>query len=671
MGRLPKQDADTFQLTSRETLSGKDYTEYLTEVIQARNDPVYFIEEILGFPGTDEFGNTRHLFPVQEQIVREFYRHKYDLSYEALKKMVYISGQRCLSHESSIKTQNGDISLEDLYPKNIEKIENKFINLNDIKVFNGNNWVDASHIIYCGRKPIYELILENGYTVKSSKEHRYKTKYGWKELQFISIGEYIQTDQDFIPVKSIKYTRELDETYDLHIPDGNCYISDGILSHNSGKTALISTIMAYELFEVISWESPAKHYGLMTGKSGKGATIGITCLATSTKQANYGVFANMTNLMKENEWFDTWFPDLIFKNEMIESPSKNVIAQVIAPKASTAAGYTNKCAIFDELDFFIESETLLDVYSVFNKVCNSTDTFKRDGKIIAISSLNTMNGIMMKEYRETQRESRKLHPMSIGFMYETWVANPTLTKEYLMESCANDYAKFLKDYANHPEAAAGVQFPEGIILNKSLHNVLYEDLNDLDDQILNHERVLSLDPAWKHDRFGMACGYREDNTIYVDGVRGFSKGDSCIEEAYLRPSDIRNFLDSIIHPLHITSVVYDVQNLAPELIEHLEHDIGLATAEHIPKKIDYDRWRELQDGIYPTNLEITYDEILEKECLELIIKNTPGGKAKVDHVDKKSSKDIADAVANTIWYLESDDRIDLNDLHAVARGYVI
>ena len=533
MARLPKQDADTFQLTSRETLSGKDYAEYLTEVIQARSDPVYFIEEILGFPGSDEFGNPRHLFPIQEQIVREFYRHKYDPSYEAYKKMVYISGQR------------------------------------------------------------------------------------------------------------------------------------------SGKTALISTIMAYELFEVISWESPAKHYGLMTGKSGKGATIGITCLATSTKQANFGVFANMTNLMKENEWFDTWFPDLIFKNEMIESPSKNVIAQVIAPKASTAAGYTNKCAIFDELDFFIESETLLDVYSVFNKVCNSTDTFKRDGKIIAISSLNTMNGIMMKEYRETQRESRKLHPMSIGFKYETWIANPTLTKEYLMESCANDYAKFLKDYANHPEAAAGVQFPEGIILNKSLHNVLYEDLNDLDDQILNHERVLSLDPAWKHDRFGMACGYREDNIIYIDGVRGFSKGDSCIEEAYLRPSDIRNFLDSIIHPLHITSVVYDVQNLAPELIEHLEHDIGLATAEHIPKKIDYDRWRELQDGIYPTNLEITYDEILEKECLELIIKNTPGGKAKVDHVDKKSSKDIADAVANTIWFLESDDQIEMNELHAIGYGYAL
>jgi hypothetical protein len=303
-------------------------------------------------------------------------------------------------------------------------------------------------------------------------------------------------------------------------------------------------------------------------------------------------------------------------------------------------------------------------------LCNSTETFGREGKIVAISSLNTFNGIMMKEYRETQRESHKRNPISIGFEYKTWEINPYLTEEYLRESCGGDYAKFLKDFANNPAASSGVQFPEGIVLNKNLHNLLYEDLSTLSSSIKDHQRVLSLDPAWKHDMFGMACGYREGNKLVVDGARGFSKRDYATEEAFLKPSDIRNFVDSIYRPLHITSVVCDVNNLSPELIEHIQYDLGLETTEHITKKVDYDRWRELQEGIYETSLDIVYDETLENECVTLLITKTPGGKSKVDHQDKKSSKDIADAVANCIWYLESDEANPL-DILPIARGYVI
>ena len=515
---LPEVDEGEFQLKQGETLDGKDYREYMKSVIFARNDPVYFIEDLLGFPGPDEHGNERHLFPVQEHIVKEFYKHKYNPEFDPYKKMVYISGQR------------------------------------------------------------------------------------------------------------------------------------------SGKSALVSTLMAYELFEVISWENPARHFGLMTGKSGKGATITLTCVATSRNQANLGVFTNMQNLIEGNEWFEQWF-DLNCKNEMIYSESKDVVAQVIAPKASTAAGFTNKCVIFDELDFFQESETLIDVYSVYDKLSNSTETFKRNGKIIAISSLNTMSGIMMKEYNETLKESRKPKPFSIGFNYKTWEVNPNLTREYLLDSCGGNLSKFFKDFANQPEAAGGKQFEDGVRTNKNIRNVLYEDFNDLNADILNHRRVISLDPAWKNDRFGIACGYHEHNNIVVDGVRAFSNmGDKKSKElkAYLRPSEVRAYIDSIIDPLNIDSFVCDVSNLAPELCEYLEFDVGLSKHEHITNKEDFDRWKELQEGIYHTQLDIVHDEELEEECNGLIIQQTRGGKTKVNHLHGKG-KDLADAVANVIWYFQASE----------------
>ncbi len=506
---------DSFQLKQGETLDGKDNREYFNTVIKSRSDPIYFIEEVLGFPGPDEYGNSRGMWPKQKYIVQEFYRHKYNPEYNPYKKMVFVAGQR------------------------------------------------------------------------------------------------------------------------------------------TSKTTLISTLMGYELFEVISWPSPARHFGLMTGKSGRGATIGITCLATSTKQADYGVFANMRNMIEENEFFLQWF-DLRFRDQFIESESKNVIAQVLAPHAGRAAGFTNKCAIFDELDFFQESETLLDVQKVYDKVCNSTETFKREGKIIAISSLNTATGIMMREYRDAVINNRKKNPISIGFMYKTWEFNPTITEEELRESCGNNRIKFLRDFANQPEVGAGLQFPEGIKTDRSLQNVLYFDFNSKSQKLpetLKIPHVLSIDPAWKNDSFGIACGYKQGRTITIDGVRRFIKEND--SESYIKPSDIRDFITTVIKNVNTTAFVYDVFNQSPELIDYIENVLNINALEHIVKKEDYDRWRGIQEDTFDTSLRLVHYEPLVEECEELIVKKTGGGKTKVDHVHG-SGKDSSDAVANCIWYFEDD-----------------
>jgi hypothetical protein len=465
--------------------------QFMEDVIRARNDPIWFIEEILGFPGDDEYGNPRGMCPVQKDILRGFYEHKYKPGTDMRKKMALVAGQR------------------------------------------------------------------------------------------------------------------------------------------SSKTSLISCILAYELFEVISWENPARHFGLMVGKSGKGSTIALTCLATSRTQASDGVFANMKAMIEGNPWFEKWFPGLVIGAQRIEYPSKNVICQVLAAKASTAAGYTNKIVIFDEFDYFTDSETLIDAMAVYNKLCNSTETFGLEGKIVAISSLKSPNGIMMEVFRDFEKE--ELLGISRAYMYKTWEMNPLVTKEYLEASCGRDRARFLRDFANQPEISSGLQFPEGITLNTEIANVLHLDFDNLPADINQYPRVLSIDPAYKNDSFGVSCAYRNGDKIVVDGVYKFQKmGD---KDSYILPSDIKNFVVKAVKNLNVVGFIHDIY-MYPEILEAIQYEVGLDPIMHQVGKEDYDRWRELQEHLHPIDLQVVYDEDLKEECETLFIKQTPGGKPKVDHTHR-------------------------------------
>lgn len=495
--------SEEFQLKPSETLSGKDYAKFMVDVIKARNDPIWFTKEIIGFP----------LRPAQEEVMREYYRHLYNPALRPYKKLCLVAGQR------------------------------------------------------------------------------------------------------------------------------------------SGKTALASCIVAYEFMKLLSYDNPSKHFGLLTGKSGRGQKIAVTCLATSRTQAFDGVFSNMVSFIEGNPWFEQWF-DLAFRGERVECDSKNVIAQVLAAKADTSAGYTNSCVVFDELDLFERTDSKKGAEMVYTKLCNSTETFGIDGKIVAISSLQFPDGMMMRVYRDGLGEKTTL-----AKMYKTWEMNPKLTEEYLRDQCKYDMVRFNRDYANDPAASSGVQFPEGIIMNPDMQNLFECEPLEVPEEIRKKYRVLAVDPAYKNDSFGIAMGWREGNNIYIDGVKKFEKiGGS---ESFIRPSDVREYIINVMRDYHVTAFIHDVY-MFPELLESVQYDLGLMPVLHNVTKEDYDRWRELQEGRSHNRLQLVQDEFLKRECTQLLVKETPGGRPKVDH-PWNGSKDLADCVANCIWFLTTGD-VEMEDI---------
>jgi hypothetical protein len=145
---------------------------------------------------------------------------------------------------------------------------------------------------------------------------------------------------------------------------------------------------------------------------------------------------------------------------------------------------------------------------------------------------------------------------------------------------------------------------------------------------------MSIDPAYKNDSFGISTGYKfidpatSEGTVIIDGVKKFEKmGDA---DATILPSDIKRFVVDTALNLNIYAFIYDI-HMYPEILEAVEHDLGLEIIKHIVSKEDYDRWRELQEGLSKTKLRVVYDDNLEDECNSLFIKVMTGGKAKVDH----------------------------------------
>jgi hypothetical protein len=87
---------------SREEFDTKDGYEYASTVLRMRNDPIWFLKEHCGV----------ELFPVQEEMMREFYRNKYNPSLTPYKHLILALGMR--SGKTAMSGMFGAIEMMDI-----------------------------------------------------------------------------------------------------------------------------------------------------------------------------------------------------------------------------------------------------------------------------------------------------------------------------------------------------------------------------------------------------------------------------------------------------------------------------------------------------------------------------------------------------------------------------
>lgn len=126
-------------------------------------------------------------------------------------------------------------------------------------------WNEIEKVVYSGIKQTYELITEDGRTIRATKDHEILTQKGFKQLKDIEKGEFVMVrygdkGKTFsLVIGKRKATKE--KTYDICCYENHNFVANGIVVHNSGKSSItkaLSNIYARCGFNVVLLSPTAK-----------------------------------------------------------------------------------------------------------------------------------------------------------------------------------------------------------------------------------------------------------------------------------------------------------------------------------------------------------------------------------------------------------------------------
>lgn len=159
-----------------------------------------------------------------------------------------------LAEDSGYQNAEGVLTVGYLFENWLE-LKNSNIR---IKALKGKQFASDAvlDVMSTGVKPVYEMLLTNGMSIKSTLDHRHLTSTGWVELKDIVVGGLVAIS-GVIPVvgdmvgysvvTGVQYVGE-EDTYDIEMAGvEHNYVANGIVTHNSHTVAygLISYITGF------------------------------------------------------------------------------------------------------------------------------------------------------------------------------------------------------------------------------------------------------------------------------------------------------------------------------------------------------------------------------------------------------------------------------------------
>lgn len=265
---------------------------------------------------------------------------------------------------------------------------------------------------------------------------------GIEELKHFE--DLMRMDYFYDPVVSVR-ERE-DQVYDLTVPDGVSFVANGMVNHN---TTVTSSIIAYEIYKLLSKHSPQEYFNIQPNSQ-----IKLTCVSTS-KQTASELFNMVIGSIDQCEWFRRYRQEptkevLALQTEKdieLHGHSKHARASLLLRVAACSAkglrGPSNMVIGLDEMAHFFEDEknqggavgSDKNDRAIYNAITPSVANFKHPdgepaGKIICLSSPATKSGKFYEEYE------RSFHPDVddlLMMQIPTWEMNPEVPSKFLKQ----------------------------------------------------------------------------------------------------------------------------------------------------------------------------------------------------------------------------------------------
>ncbi|NJL70815.1 MAG: AAA family ATPase [Candidatus Competibacteraceae bacterium] len=129
-----------------------------------------------------------------------------------------------------------------------------------------DGWVEVGRIIEKQGKRCYNVVLEDGKNLQASVDHMVETVNGWQKYEELAIGTVVHTKDGTSAVVS-KTPIGIRDTFDIEVlSEQHCYYSNGIRSHNTGKTSIGHLICQQAQDSTVIWITPDLVYNNAQGR---------------------------------------------------------------------------------------------------------------------------------------------------------------------------------------------------------------------------------------------------------------------------------------------------------------------------------------------------------------------------------------------------------------------
>lgn len=255
-------------------------------------------------------------------------------------------------------------------------------------------------------------------------------------------------------IRSVEPTGKKEYVYDFIVPGYNRFMANGILNHNSGKTALIGMISAYLTHLLLKTPNPSKTFGLT-----ENMIITCTYAAVTFQQALHNVWnpyvkPNIT----QSPWFREYFKMMDYYSNRNPMPlyksmdtfvffyHKGLFLSPYTPDRRTLRGATRGIAVIDELGWFDTNNTSKENSGVranseetVAALFNSLGTLIQEHSRLRKKGHNTIpNPVMMNISSPSSKTDgictryNMVHedPQMFGFHYPTWEMSPKYERKH-------------------------------------------------------------------------------------------------------------------------------------------------------------------------------------------------------------------------------------------------
>jgi len=174
-----------------------------------------------------------------------------DISRQILRHRSFQFQEFCLSGDTEIYFEEEKIKIEELYRRwiiNKKLVSNLTIKCHDLKSGNMIK-TKVQEVFKTGKKPVFNVYVDNGQKSRTTKEHLFLAKDGFRSLEEI-VGlkkekewrltkkdKILTLNDDYVNISNVEYVG-IEDTYDLEVEHtSHNYVANGIIVHNSGRYA--------------------------------------------------------------------------------------------------------------------------------------------------------------------------------------------------------------------------------------------------------------------------------------------------------------------------------------------------------------------------------------------------------------------------------------------------